>query len=214
MPLTEVQDLVDTRLAQKISPGPRRRPGQPRGGQQPGVRIQANPTALAAYGLNIDDLRTDDRQRQRQHAQGQLRRPDARLHHQRQRPAHRSASCSRTSSSPTATARRCGSARRRRRVEEAPENTRLAAWMNTTPGGHPQRAAPARRQRHRDGRRIKALLPELRGDAAGLARRRRADRPHHHHPRLGARRADRAALRRGPGGAGDLPVPAQLRAPR
>ena len=58
MPLTKVQDLVDTRLAQKISQLPGVGLVSLDGGQKPGVRIQANPTALAAYGLNIDDLRT------------------------------------------------------------------------------------------------------------------------------------------------------------
>ena len=57
-PLTKVHDLVDTRLAQKISQLPGVGLVSLEGGQKPGVRIRANPTALAAYGLNIDDLRT------------------------------------------------------------------------------------------------------------------------------------------------------------
>ncbi|NQW51625.1 MAG: efflux RND transporter permease subunit, partial [Rhodospirillales bacterium] len=57
-PLTKVHDLVDTRLAQKIAQLPGVGLVNLEGGQKPGVRIRANPTALAAYGLNIDDLRT------------------------------------------------------------------------------------------------------------------------------------------------------------
>ncbi|SEO85977.1 multidrug efflux pump [Rhodospirillales bacterium URHD0017] len=57
-PLTKVYDFVDTRLAQKISQLPGVGLVSLDGGQKPGVRIRANPTALAAYGLNIDDLRT------------------------------------------------------------------------------------------------------------------------------------------------------------
>ena len=57
-PLTRVYDLVDTRLAQKIAQLPGVGLVTLGGGQKPGVRIRANPTALAAYGLNIDDLRT------------------------------------------------------------------------------------------------------------------------------------------------------------
>ncbi|MCA0246684.1 MAG: MdtB/MuxB family multidrug efflux RND transporter permease subunit [Proteobacteria bacterium] len=57
-PLTKVHDLVDTRLAQKISQIPGVGLVSLEGGQKPGVRIRVNPTALAAYGLNIDDLRT------------------------------------------------------------------------------------------------------------------------------------------------------------
>ena len=57
-PLTKVHDMVDTRLAQKISQLPGVGLVSLEGGQKPGVRIRANPTALAAYGLNVDDLRT------------------------------------------------------------------------------------------------------------------------------------------------------------
>src|SRR6204780_4382006 len=58
MPLTEVEDSADTRLAQKISQLPGVGLVSISGGQQPAVRVQVNPRALAAYGLNIDDLRT------------------------------------------------------------------------------------------------------------------------------------------------------------
>ncbi len=56
--LTKVHDMVDTRLAQKISQVPGVGLVSLEGGQKPGYRIRANPTALAAYGLNVDDLRT------------------------------------------------------------------------------------------------------------------------------------------------------------
>ena len=58
MPLTKVQDLADTRIAQKISQLPGVGVVSISGGQRPAVRVRANPQALAAYGLNIDDLRT------------------------------------------------------------------------------------------------------------------------------------------------------------
>jgi multidrug efflux pump len=58
MPLTEVEDFVDTRLAQKISQLPGVGLVSISGGQRPAVRIQADIRKLAAYGLNIDDLRT------------------------------------------------------------------------------------------------------------------------------------------------------------
>ena len=58
MPLTDVQNLVDTRLAQKISQVAGVGLVSLSGGQRPAVRIQANPLALASYGLNLDDLRT------------------------------------------------------------------------------------------------------------------------------------------------------------
>jgi multidrug efflux pump len=58
LPLTQVEDLSDTRLAQKISQQPGVGLVSISGGQRPAVRIQVNPRALAAHGLNIDDLRT------------------------------------------------------------------------------------------------------------------------------------------------------------
>src|SRR3989440_11230368 len=58
MPLPQIEDLADTRLAQKISQLPGVGLVSINGGQRPAVRVRANPRALAAYGLNIDDLRT------------------------------------------------------------------------------------------------------------------------------------------------------------
>ena len=58
LPLSKVEDLADTRLAQKISQLPGVGYVSISGGQRPAVRIQANPTALAAYGLTLEDLRT------------------------------------------------------------------------------------------------------------------------------------------------------------
>ena len=58
MPLTQVQELADTRLAQKISQLPGVGLVSLSGGQRPAVRVQADTRKLAAYGLNIDDLRT------------------------------------------------------------------------------------------------------------------------------------------------------------
>src|SRR5579859_3227892 len=58
LPLTTVEDLADTRIAQKISQLPGVGLVSLSGGQRPAVRIQANLQKLAALGLNIDDLRT------------------------------------------------------------------------------------------------------------------------------------------------------------
>src|SRR5205823_14589215 len=58
MPLTQVEDLADTRLAQKISQLTGVGLVRISGGHRPAVRIQADPRQLAAYGINIDDLRT------------------------------------------------------------------------------------------------------------------------------------------------------------
>ncbi|MGA2778754.1 MAG: MdtB/MuxB family multidrug efflux RND transporter permease subunit [Steroidobacteraceae bacterium] len=58
MPLTAVEDLADTRIAQKISQLKGVGVVSVTGGQRPAVRVVVNPKALAAYGLNLDDLRT------------------------------------------------------------------------------------------------------------------------------------------------------------
>ena len=58
LPLTEVQTLADTRLAQKISQLPGVGLVTLSGGHKPAIRVRANIRAMAAYGLNLDDLRT------------------------------------------------------------------------------------------------------------------------------------------------------------
>jgi multidrug efflux pump len=58
MTLPQVEDLADTRLAQKISQLPGVGLVRISGGQRPAVRVQANPTVLASYGLTLEDLRT------------------------------------------------------------------------------------------------------------------------------------------------------------
>jgi multidrug efflux pump len=58
LPLTKVQDLADTRLAQKISQLSGVGLVSISGGQKPAIRIQANPAALSALGLNLENLRT------------------------------------------------------------------------------------------------------------------------------------------------------------
>ena len=57
MPLSQVEDLADTRLAPKLSQITGVGLVSISGGQKPAVRIQANPTALASYGMNLEDLR-------------------------------------------------------------------------------------------------------------------------------------------------------------
>jgi multidrug efflux pump len=58
LPLTRVEDFADTRLAMKISQLAGVGLVDVSGGQRPAVRVRIQPQALAAYGLNIDDVRT------------------------------------------------------------------------------------------------------------------------------------------------------------
>src|SRR3954462_329035 len=57
LPLPQVQEIADTRLAQKISQLPGVGLVSISGGQKPAVRVQANPTALSSLGLGLDDIR-------------------------------------------------------------------------------------------------------------------------------------------------------------
>ncbi|MBV9180026.1 MAG: multidrug efflux RND transporter permease subunit [Acidobacteria bacterium] len=58
LPLPKVEDLADSALAQKISQVTGVGLVSISGGQKPAVRIQANPTALASYGLSLEDMRS------------------------------------------------------------------------------------------------------------------------------------------------------------
>jgi multidrug efflux pump len=69
-PLARVQDFADTRLAQKISQLPGVGLVTVSGGQKPAVRIQVNPTALSAYGLNLEDVRASLQQTSLNQAKG------------------------------------------------------------------------------------------------------------------------------------------------
>jgi len=57
LPLTRVEDLVDTRLAQKLSQLSGVGLVSISGGQRPAMRVQVNPAALSAYGLSLEDVR-------------------------------------------------------------------------------------------------------------------------------------------------------------
>ncbi len=58
LPLTQVEDIADTRMAQKLSQVAGVGLVTVSGGQRPAVRIQANPNALTAKGLTLESLRT------------------------------------------------------------------------------------------------------------------------------------------------------------
>ena len=57
IPLSQVEDLADTRLAQKIAQLQGVGLVSISGGQKPAVRVQVNPTALSSYGINLEDVR-------------------------------------------------------------------------------------------------------------------------------------------------------------
>src|ERR1019366_6361233 len=131
LPLTTVEDLADTRFAQNISQLPGVGLVSIGGGQRQSVRIRANPTALAAYGLNIDEMRTTVSNGNVNTAKGNFDGPS------------RSFSINANDQLKSAAdyeklvvAFKNGAPVRLSdvaKVEFAPENNKLAAWYNTTP---------------------------------------------------------------------------------
>ena len=130
LPLTQVEDLADTRLAQKISQLTGVGLVSVSGGNRPAVRIQANLRQLAAYGLNIDDLRTTINNANvntpKGNFDGPLRQYTINANDQLKQAsdyadlvvAYRNGAPVRLADVATAT--------------EGAQNTRLAGWMNTT----------------------------------------------------------------------------------
>ena len=159
MKLTDVEDLIEGRLAPKLSQLPGVGLVSISGGQRPAVRIHANPLALAAYGVNLDDLRTTisnlnvnepkgnfdgPAQASTINANDQIRDPKDYL---KSVVAYRNGAPILLSDVAT--------------VEIGPENSRLSAWMNTTPAliVNIQRQPGANVIQVVDS--IKALLPTL-----------------------------------------------------
>ena len=140
MSLTDLEDLSETRLAQKISQLNGVGLVSISGGHRPAVRMQFNPQSLAAYGLNIDDVRTTIGNFNVNTPKGNFDGPCAGHDHQRQRPAHERRRSTPTSSSPTATAIRCGcrtwriSSAARRTPSWAPGRTRRRRSFSTFSG--------------------------------------------------------------------------------
>jgi multidrug efflux pump len=159
-PLTKIYELVDTRLAQKIAQLPGVGLVTLEGGAKPGYRIRANPTALAAYGLNVDDLRTTITNANVNTPKGNFDGPT--------RSYTINANDQITDPqlfNDVVVAYRNGAPVRLRdvaSVEDGQENTKLAAWVNSTPAVivNVQRQPGANVIAVVDS--IKALLPQLR----------------------------------------------------
>jgi len=159
LPLSKVEDLADTSLAQKISQLPGVGLVSISGGQKPAVRIQANPTALASYGLSLEDLRAALAQANVDQAKGvidgarqsyTIGANDQLLSSEQYKPvviAYRNGAPVRLSDVAN--------------VVDGTENNQLAAWMNLTPAVimNIQRQPGANIISVVD--RIKKLLPQL-----------------------------------------------------
>jgi multidrug efflux pump len=131
VPLPKVEELAETRMAQRISQLPGVGLVSISGGQRPAVRVQANPTALASYGLSLEALRTALSSANVNQAKGSFDGPDQawtindndQLQNGKQY-------------EPIIIAYRNGAPVRVRdvaKVIDGSENTKLAAWVNSDP---------------------------------------------------------------------------------
>ncbi|TPL92483.1 MdtB/MuxB family multidrug efflux RND transporter permease subunit [Mesorhizobium sp. B2-3-12] len=159
MPLRDVQQLADTRLAQKISQLPGVGLVSLSGGQRPAVRVQADPRKLAAYGLNLDDLRTTLGSANVNTPKGNFDGPSRAYtinanDQLKSADEYRSLIVAYKNGAPVRLSDVAD-------VVDATENNRLAAWMNGTPAIilNIQRQPGANVIEVVD--RIKALLPQL-----------------------------------------------------
>jgi multidrug efflux pump len=160
VPLTKVEDLADTTLSQKISQLSGVGLVSISGGQKPAVRIRVNPTALASYGLSLEDVRTALNQTNVNQAKGNF---------DGIRQAYTIGANDQILTSagyrPIIVAYKNGAPIRLQDVAtivDGAENTHQAAWMNTVPAViiNIQRQPGANIIAVVD--RIKALLPQLR----------------------------------------------------
>ena len=196
LPLPKVQDLVDTRLAQKISQLPGVGLVSIAGGQRPAVRIQANPTALASLRPRASTTcarrsRNANVNQAKGSFDGPTRASTIDANDQlRSADEYRQLIIAYRNGAPVR------AHRRRRRRSTAPRTSRLGARGRTiTPAVivNIQRQPGANVIEVVD--RIKALLPQLQASLPASVDADAAHRPHDDHPRVGARRAVRAAAR-------------------
>src|ERR1700739_1127609 len=131
MPLSDVEDLVDTRLAPRISQLSGVGLVSISGGQKPAVRIQVNPVQLASYGLNLEDVRTALTQASVNSAKGNFDGPrqDYQIDSNDQitdAAGYKNVVVAYSNGAPVFV-------KDVAKVVNGVENTRQAAWMNTTP---------------------------------------------------------------------------------
>jgi len=161
-PLARVEDLTDTRLAQKISQLSGVGLVSISGGHKPAVRVQANPTALLSDGINLDDVRTTLMQATINQAKGSFDGP----HQSFQINANDQLLTSKDYNSLVIAYNNGAPVMLSdvARVTDDVENIKLAAWMNKTPAiiVNIQRQPGANTIKVVD--RIKQLLPQLKAN--------------------------------------------------
>ena len=165
MPMPRLQDLVDTRLAQKISQISGVGLVSLSGGQRPAVRVQVNPRLLASYGLSLDDVRTAVANANVNIAKGGFDGPERAStidsnDQLRSADEYRALIIGYKNNAPVYLSSVAD-------LLDGAENERLAAWHNTTPAiiMNIQRQPGANIIRVADD--IKQLLPQLRSSLPG-----------------------------------------------
>ncbi len=131
LPLPQVEELGDTRLAEKISQLPGVGMVSISGGERPAVRVRANPTALASFGMSLENLRLALSQANVDQAKGNLDGPQ-----QAWTIGDNDQLQSGSAYAPIIVAYRNGAPVRLSDVAtvvDSAENVKQAAWMNTTP---------------------------------------------------------------------------------
>jgi multidrug efflux pump len=131
LPLSQVEDLADTRFAQKISQLPGVGLVSISGGQKPAVRVRVNPTQLSHYGINLEDVRTALQQTSLDQAKGNFDGPQQDYQIQSNDQLMTSSDFQKViiayhNGSPVKLSDVAS-------VEDGVENVRQAAWMNETP---------------------------------------------------------------------------------
>ena len=129
--LPQVEDLADTRFAQKISQLPGVGLVSISGGQKPAVRVRVNPTQLSSYGINLEDVRTALQQTSLDQAKGNFDGPQQDYQIQSNDQLMTSSDFQKViiayhNGSPVRLSDVAS-------VEDGVENVRQAAWMNETP---------------------------------------------------------------------------------
>ena len=160
MPLQQVEDFADTRLAQKISQLSGVGAVTISGGQKPAVRIQVDPTQVASYGLNLEDVHSVLTSTSLDSAKGSFDGPS-----QGYQINANDQLLSAKDYSQVVVAYRNGAPvmlKNIARIVDGVENTKQAAWMNETPAVivNIRRQPGANIIQVVD--RIKELLPKLR----------------------------------------------------
>ena len=207
LPLSKVEDLADTRLAPKMSQLPGVGLVSISGGQKPAVRIQANPTAMASYGLNLEDLRTAIVAANVNQAKGNF---DGT--HQAYQIGANDQLLSSADYAPLIIAYKNGAPVKLTDIAtvlDDTENIAAGRLDERNARGHFEYSTAAGREHHFGGGSSQTITAATHVDAARVDPRRHSDRQDHHHSRLGERRAVRADADGGAGGDGDVPVPAQ-----